>query len=177
MNTQTFEFYIPFAHIPGRYEWARIHTETYGAFDICIVIETTTDQPVTVYVNTENGQRFMVERYPESTTILVDPGDLTIESDLTFTYLLGRIRSDSGPIRSGEMRFTTVEDAIPRAVPYGGEGFSVWGSRWSCSGVDMELDAVCSGYLSGEREETFDRVQAILTSGSSGTVRPLVTNR
>jgi hypothetical protein len=173
MKTETYEFYIPFAHIPGRYEWARIHTATHGTFDICIVIETTTDKPVTVYVNDKNGERFMADRYPESTTIIVDPADLTIESDLSFTYLLGRIRSDIGPIRTGEMRFTTPPGATPRAVPYGGEGFAVWGSRWSCTGVDMELDAVCSGFLSGEREETFERVPAIITRGSSGTIYPM----
>lgn len=27
-----YEFYAPFAHIPGRFVWARIHTTTHGSY-------------------------------------------------------------------------------------------------------------------------------------------------
>lgn len=169
--TENWEFYAPFAHIPGRYELARIHTTTHGSFDTWIVIETTTDRPVTVYVNSENGERFMADRYPESTAIRVTPDDLSIESDPWSFTVTGELRASQGPVRSGQLCFSRPADAVATATPYGGSGFSVWGSRYTCSGVDMETVAALSGSIQGPgTTEEFDDEAGIITLGSFGRI-------
>jgi len=173
---ETYEFYAPFAHIPGRYEIARIHTTTHGSFDTWIVIETTTDRPVTVYVNSENGEAFMRDRYPESTAIRVGPTDLTIESDPWSREVTGTLTTPEGPITRGYLRFLRNEDAGARATPYGGGDFSVWGSRFTCSGVDMEVAAVVTGEITGvdNREiARFADTPGVITLGSYGVISEL----
>jgi hypothetical protein len=171
--TEYWEFYAPFAHIPGRYELARIHTTTHGSFDTWIVIETTTDRPVTVYVNSEKGERFMADRYPESTAIRVDTADLTIESDPWNLLVVGELRAPDGPVRSGRLSFSRQEDSAASATPYGGKNFPVWGSRYTCSGVDMEVTATVRGSIVGpEGTESVDGTPGIITLGSFGRITP-----
>lgn len=165
------EFYAPFAHAPGRYEWARIHSTTHGAFDCFIVIHGSTADPVTVYVASEAGERFMADRFPESETIVVPERDLSLRAEESGVarVVLGTLRSTAGPVREARMRFAAGVDAVARAVPYGGGDFPVWGSRWTCEGVDLELDALLEGYVespSGRVEFSGDA--AILTVGSYG---------
>lgn len=160
------EFYAPFAHIPGRYEWCRILSVTHGSFDCFIVIHDGTDRPVTVYVNTEHGERFMRDRFPESRSIRVPADDLVIEAGEG--WLRGELRAQTGPVRTARMRFQAVTTA-PRATPYGGGDFPVWGSAWTCSGVDLELDARVEGAVRlEEREIDLDGDPAIVTLGSYG---------
>ncbi len=174
----TYEFYAPFAHIPGRYELARIHSTTHGSFDTWIIIESTTDQPVTVYVNEEKGLRFMTERYPESTAILVPPECLVIESDGWSRTVTGNlippdsVSAAAGPIAEGHLVFTQVGKTSPTAVPYGGEDFAVWGSRFTCSGVDMEVPARVHGELvfADGTSERFGGAAGIITLGSYGMI-------
>jgi hypothetical protein len=147
--TVTHEFYSPFAHLPGRWEVARIHTTTHGSFDVWIVIHTTTDQPVTVYVNGENGERYMRDRYPESTAIRVAPDDLVIKVEPDGSRVTAHLTAGAGPHRGGDLTFTAVPGAAAEAVPYGGEAFAVWGSRWSCTGVDLAIPAAVTGTITG----------------------------
>lgn len=142
-----FEFYGPFAHIPGRYEWARIASTTHGPFDCFIVIHTGTDKPVTVYVNSDSGERFMRERYPESRSIRIAEENLRFRSDESGLKVEGRLSAAEGPVRRVLMRFEARGDAPPRAVAYGDPGRPVWGSRFACEGVDMELPALVSGEI------------------------------
>lgn len=168
------EFYAPFAHLPGRYEWACIHSTTHGSFDCFIVIHRSTAEPVTVYVASPAGERFMADRFPESETIVLAERDLSLraeESDAS-RAVLGTLRSTVGPVREARMRFATGADAVARAVPYGGHDFPVWGSRWRCAGVDLELDALLEGYVerpSGREELSGE--EAILTVGSYGRLQ------
>ena len=183
------EFYAPFAHLPGRYEWCRIHSTTHGSFDCFIVIHGTTAEPVSVYLCSENGARFMVDRFPESETIVVGENDLRIEmvDDDDAIRVHGELVATGGPVREARMRFVAPADALPRATPYGGRGFAVWGSRWTCDGVDLELDAAVTGFVTrsdgapdrelparaGSRSETIDGETGVLTLGSYGRLREL----
>ncbi len=171
----TYEFYAPFAHIPGRYELARIHSPTHGSFDTVIVITTTTDAPVVVYVNSAAGERFMADRYPESTAIRVAPEALTIEGDPWSPVVGGRLRADEGPVHRMNLRFSIIDEPVlPRAVPYGGEDFPVWGSVFTCSGVDLEVPATVSGEVESPQGavERWNDESAVITRGSFGAIVP-----
>lgn len=170
----SYEFYVPFFHVPGRYEWCTIHAEQYGSFDCFIVIHTTTDRPVTVYVSAESGARFMRERFPESTAVRVSPAALQIEAHDTRSAR-GRVTAEEGPVRSAEMEFVARADALPVATHYGDRSFAVWGSRFWCEGVDMELPAGVTGRVVGAdgSEERFENADGILTVGSYGELQEL----
>lgn len=171
----TYEFYAPFAHIPGRYELARIHSPTHGSFDTVIAITTTTDRPVVVYVNSTAGERFMADRYPESTAIRVSEDALILEGDAWSPVVGGRLTTDEGPVRRVDLRFAIADDSVlPQAVPYGGGDFSVWGSGFTCSGVDLELPATVAGEVESA-EGTVERwsgESAVITRGSFGAIFP-----
>ncbi len=64
--TEVWEFYAPFAHIEGKYEWCRIRTTTHGIFDTFILFPYS--EQVTVYVVDDAGEQFMRDRYPECDT-------------------------------------------------------------------------------------------------------------
>ncbi len=175
----THEFYAPFAHIPGRYEWATIHSPTHGSFDCFIVLHDGTHRPVTVYVNSDAGERFMADRFPESLALRVAPEALAIEGCAgalaSHRVVTGRLHAESrsGPVLSANMTFTAPGAAVPRAVPYGGSETGVWGSRYRCEGVDLELDASVDGFVEAAQEgqHTFDRAPGILTVGSYGALK------
>lgn len=172
--SETYEFYAPFAHIPGRFEWARIHSTTHGSFDCFIIIHEGTQEPVTVYVNSEIGARFMAERYPESRAIRVGEHELSIVSGARGRTLETRLTAEEGPVRSATMTFTAEPEALPRAVPYGGPEERVWGSRYACEGVDLELPTGISGEV--VREEVVEELaatEAVLTLGSYGRITEL----
>ncbi|MDA3951786.1 MAG: hypothetical protein PF508_21445 [Spirochaeta sp.] len=172
----TYEFYAPFAHIPGRYEVARIHTTTHGSFDTFIVITTTTDRPVTVYVNSDAGEQFMADRYPESTAVRVGAEDLVItespDGELVRVVLA-----------AVDLTFRRVGSDPPVAAPYGGEGFAVWGSTYTCTGVDMEVPAVVNGHVALPAQEPLAPASpavehlsdkpGVITRGSYGYINPL----
>lgn len=165
------EFYAPFAHLPGRYEWARIHSTTHGSFDCFIVIHGSTADPVTVYVASEAGERFMAGRFPESETIVLPGSHLSLRAEESGVarVVLGTVRSAEGPVREARMRFAAGADAVARAEPYGGGDFPVWGSRWTCEGVDLELDALIEGYVDGPAgREELSGAAGIVTVGSYG---------
>ena len=192
------EFYGPFAHIPGRYEWARILSTTHGAFDAFIIIHQGTERPVTVYVDSEEGERFMADRYPESRAIRAADGKLTIRSEEAGRRLVGELSVAEGPVRRASMQFVAREDALPRAVPYGDSATPVWGSSYACQGVDLELPALVTGEIVVAEEssdgpqpaggagmgvpagalvagnpianETFTNAQGVLTLGSYGKI-------
>lgn len=170
-----YEFFAPFAHVPGRYEWCRIRSPTHGVFDTFIVLSPAgTSAPATVYVAQDAGERFMRERYPECETHRVGMGDLRIEERDGGRTLLCELRTKAGPVRTVKMTFQAPGGATPRAVPYGGKGEPVWGSRFTCWGVDLVLDATATGAV--ERAEgfveTISRAPGILTLGSFGRIAP-----
>src|SRR5688500_8703860 len=135
-----YEFFAPFAHIPGRYEFCRIRSPTHGVFDTFIVLGATTADPATVYVNSALATAFMQERYPECATIRVAPGGLRIEEAADGRTVTGSLESTAGPIKAAKLSMRAGPAALPRAVPYGGQGEPIWGSRWTCWGVDLVLD-------------------------------------
>lgn len=169
------EFFSPFAHVPGRYEWCRIHSPTHGSFDCFILLGESTSVPPTVYVNSDTGRRFMADRYPESRTIHLPPRKLRLVASAEGRTVEGRLKATDGPLRSVRMRLRAPADAPPRAVPYGGLGFPVWGGRWSCAGVDLILDGSCDGALlfSDGRVETLDGAPCAVTLGSFARILPL----
>lgn len=170
------EFYSPFAHIPGKYEWCRIHSPTHGSFDTFIVLAESTDRPPWVYVNSENGERFMAERYPESAVYKLRPQDLTIEASPDACTVEGRLSSAAGPAADVRMRLSADVRDIPHALPYGGESFAVWGSRWSCTGVDLVRSGHCDGHIEIRNEERYilRSVPCIVCAGSFGRINPLL---
>ena len=172
------EFYESFAHLPGRYEWCRIHSTTHPSFDCFIVIHGRLDEPVTVYVSSDAGEAFMRDRYPESEVIRVSPAELSIRHDeRAATHVVtGELRANGGPVVEARMEFRAPADRAARAAPYGSGEFPVWGSRWSCEGVDLELDATLEGYVRRADEvapEAFEKERAVLTLGSYGRIAPL----
>ena len=183
--TADYEFYAPFVHIPGRYEWCRIHSATHGSFDCFIVIRDGTDKPVTVYVASENGASFMADRFPESEAIRVATTDLKLHAHGApggDWVVQGGLAAATGPLTAAEMTFRAPRSdssvdaaggALPRAVRYGGSEFPVWGSRWRCEGVDLELAARVEGYVAhrdaADREE-LSGTRGILTLGSYGAL-------
>ncbi len=166
------EFYSPFAHIPGRFEWCRIHAPSHGSFDSFIYIHSTTDQPVTVYVNCQQGEQFMADRYPESQCIRVKPEQLTINSSQDGSLLTGYLSANEGPVRSALMTFHTKIISDLCTSNYGSDQFKVWGSQWVCQGIDLERKATVNGFVHTEADNiNFQEETAILTFGSHGTIR------
>jgi hypothetical protein len=169
-----YEFFAPFAHVPGKYEWCRIRSPTHGVFDTFIVLGATTAAPATVYVNSVLGQAFMAERYPECTTVRVPPGGLALEESADGRSLTGTLAAPAGPVRKATMAIRAPGMALPKAVPYGGTGAPVWGGKWTCWGVDLNLEATADGMLEREdgKRETLRAAPAILTLGSFGRIAP-----
>ena len=173
---ETLEFYAPFAHIPGRYEAARIHNPDYGSFPAFIVVHTGINAPVSVYVNSESGERFMRERFPESACYRVDARLLTLTAARDGRSLRVVLSASDGPVREADLVFAATGDARPTPAPYGGAELSVWGSAFSCRGVDLNLSGRAGGYLvavdgNGDGDEPATRPvdhEAIITLGSMG---------
>ena len=170
-----YEFFAPFAHVPGKYEWGRIRSATHGVFDTFIVLGPTTSHAATVYVNAALGEAFMRERYPECATIRLAPGGLRVEESADGRTVTGALDSPQGPVRAARMVLRAGPSALPRAIPYGGQGQPVWGSRWTCWGVDLVLDAACDGRIvhGDGRSEDLRGTAAIVTIGSFGRLAPL----
>ncbi len=166
------EFFSPFAHIPGRYEWCRIISPTHGVFDCFIVLGESTAVAATVYVNGSIGQRFMQDRYPESECILAK--ELELESSADGRVIQGRLVANAGPVREATMILRGDAEAVPAQVPYGGDGSRVWGSQFTCTGVDLTIPATCDGTVTGPDEhETFDAHPAVVALGSFGKIEPV----
>src|ERR1051326_5722585 len=96
----SYEFFSPFAHVEGKYEWCRIRSPTHGVFDTFILVG---ESPVVVYVASGSGARFMAERYPECRAFRVAPGDLSIEESRDGRTVRGRLRADVGPVQAADL--------------------------------------------------------------------------
>ena len=167
LNAQeTVEFYAPFAHIPGVYEVCRIHTVEYGSFDTAIIIHQGTDRPVTVYVNEAAGERFMAERFPESSCIRVDADGLTITASPDGRTVRLDLTAATGPLLRAELAFTARPGGQAEAAPYGDSSFPVWGSRYSCRGIDLNLPARAVGHVT-LAPESFDSSAAAAAPGAT----------
>ncbi len=168
-----YEFFAPFAHVPGRFEWCRIRSPTHGVFDCFIVLGDSTAEPATVYVNDEAGAAFMAERYPESACIRVGARDLGIAEADGGRRVEGLLRASEGPVHTAAMTLQAGPN-LPRQSAYGGTGFPVWGGRWTCWGVDLELDASVTGDVlhADGRRESLDGAPGIVTLGSFGRLEP-----
>ncbi|HUR67677.1 MAG TPA: hypothetical protein VM370_00395 [Candidatus Thermoplasmatota archaeon] len=172
-----YEFFAPFAHVPGRYEWCRIRSPTHGVFDTFVVLDPVRGPSgaAIVYVSHDWGAKYMKERYPECEAHLVNMGDLRIEERDNGRTVIGDLKARAGPVKTVRMTFTAPGGATPRQVPYGGRGEPVWGSkRFTCWGVDLVLDATVTGVV--EKSEGFveqlNRAPALLTLGSFGRIAP-----
>lgn len=171
-----YEFFAPFAHVPGKWEWCRIRSPTHGVFDVFIVLGASTQEPATVIVHTQEGAEFMRERYPECATVRVPAFDLHLEEREAGRGLFGRVKAPRGPVREAEMTFRARPGAKPEQTGYGGTGAPVWGSkRFTCWGVDLNLAAEAHGWVRHEdgRLEELRGVPALLTLGSFGRIASL----
>lgn len=168
------EFFSPFAHVPGKYEWCRIHSPTHGSFDCFILLGESTAVPATVYVNSDAGERFMADRYPESLAVQVPLRDLRIEASPDGRTVRGHLKTADGPLRMARMRLRAPSEAVPRAVPYGGSDFPVWGGRWACSGVDLVIDGTCEGLVrfADDRTDRLREAPCAVTAGSFARIVP-----
>lgn len=171
-----YEFFSPFAHVEGRYEVCRIRSPTHGVFDCFIVLDPEgPTRPATVYVDTPTGEGFMIDRYPQCTTIRVGEGALLVSERDQGRTVEGVLRADDGPVRRAELTFAAAPTTKPRDVPYGGGDQPVWGNpELTCFGVDLVLD----GAVHGEVEhadgtvERFAGEPATVTLGSFGRIAP-----
>lgn len=173
-----YEFFAPFAHVPGRFEWCRIRSPTHGVFDAFILLSPVGGPaaPAVVYVAHDWGAKYMKDRYPECETHLVGMGDLRLDERDAGRTVIGELRARAGPVRTVKMTFQAPGGATPRMVPYGGRGEPVWGSKkYTCWGVDLVVDATVTGVV--ERAEGYaeplNRVPGIVTLGSFGRIAPL----
>jgi hypothetical protein len=169
-----YEFFAPFAHVEGRYEWCRIRSPTHGVFDVFIVLNPEgTQRPAVVYVNDEAGKSFMADRYPACKTIQLPGEALVLAERERGRVVQGRMESRQGPVRKAEMTFTADADETPTNVAYGGTGSAIWGNEaLTCWGVDLVLRAEVSGEIhheSGEIE-AFAGDDALVTLGSFGRI-------
>ncbi len=116
----------------------------------------------------------MAERYPECATIRVKPEELRISESSDGLTVSSTLKAKEGPLQSATLTFS-AEAGIPKEVPYGGTGQPVWGGRFSCVGVDLNLPATVSGLVSMADGGTVDLTDAegIVTCGSYGTIAPL----
>lgn len=164
-----YESYAPFAHVPDRYEWCRIHSPSHGSFDTFIVL---TRDPVTVYVADDAGEAFMRDRYPECETHRA--GAFRLEEADDGRVVTGELQAEAGPVRSAAMTLRAVQQR-PEQVPYGGDGKPVWGSRrWTCWGVDLVLAGRADGHVEFEDRTVHIQDQpCIVTVGSFGRIAPL----
>lgn len=169
-----YEFFGPFAHVPGRYEWCRVHSPTHGVFDCFIVLGASTSVPATVYVATDHGEAFMRDRYPECTSFRVDERGLVIDESPDGRIVTGSLTASIGPVYRAVMEFR-AGPGLPVQAPYGGAGAPVWGSmRLTCWGVDLNIDARVTGHIrtpNGHIE--FHDDVGILTLGSFGRIAPV----
>jgi hypothetical protein len=173
-----YEFFSPFAHVPGRYEWCRVLSPTHGVFDLFILLSPEgPGKPATVYVGNPHGQRFMKDRYPECTTYRVQEDDLRLAATPDGRGVNASLLAGEGPLRRVEMKIQATADATPRNEVYGGEGVPVWGSKkYTCWGVDLLLDATADGQLlwsDKDEPDELDREPAIVTLGSFARIAPL----
>jgi hypothetical protein len=175
----SYEFYAPFAHVPGRFEWCRIRSPTHGVFDTFIVLGASTAEPAAVYVNSALGLAFLQERFPECTALRVAPGGLRIEESpdgrtVTGTLQAGGPKATLGPVAEAKLELRAPAAALPQAVPYGGTGAPVWGSRFTCWGVDLALAGTVTGrvkWADGKVEDLSGQA-CIVTVGSFGRLAP-----
>ena len=167
-----YEFFAPFAHVPGKYEWCRIRSPKHGVFDCFILLGASTAEAATVHVNSTLGAAFMAERYPECKAVRVPPGGLVLQESPDGATVTGRLRAPDGPLREADMTLRASAAGVPRQVPYGGEGKPVWGSRFTCWGVDLTLDGSADGRLvwADGRKEDLRAVPCIVTRGSFGRI-------
>jgi hypothetical protein len=166
-----YEFFAPFAHVEGKYEWCRIRSPSHGVFDTFILVGRS---PVVVYVDTEVGARFMRERYPECETFQAAPGALRIEERDEGRTVVGVLTAREGPVRAARMTLTAPAQK-PQAVPYGGRGEAVWESKaWTCWGVDLVLRGAATGAIEFAEGyvEKLDKTPAVVTLGSFGRISP-----
>jgi hypothetical protein len=167
-----YEFFAPFAHVPGKYEGCRIRSATHGVLDTFIWL----GPPVTVYVNSAAGQRYLAERYPEVAAHRVPAGDLRLREAEGGRVVQGSLRAGKGPLREVRLRVAALPGAKPVSKAYGGQGAPVWGSRrFTCWGVDLDLEARATGVLrwADGRTERLRGEPALLTLGSFGRIAPL----
>ncbi len=170
LQCDQYEFFHPFAHVPGHFEWCRIMAPSHGVFDTFIVLGESTSVPACVYVNSAMGEAFMADRYPESKCIRVGAMQLRIASENDGRTVIGTLEANAGPVREASMRLDASPTALPRGVPYGGQGEPTWGSQWTCTGVDLELDAKVQGTVVPAEGEpiVLQNRSGIVTLGSFG---------
>jgi hypothetical protein len=159
-----YEFFAPFCHIEGKYEWCRIRSPTHGAFNVFIELGASTQVPATVYVEDDAGQAFMDERYPESTAIRARRVTINEESN---GYTVNCYMNSDGAVKEAQMVFK-AKPGIPTQAPYSGQ--SVWGSKFACEGVDLNLKALAKGMV--RREDGVETLSqaGIVTLGSFGKI-------
>jgi hypothetical protein len=170
-----YEFFAPFAHVAGRYEACRIRSPGHGVFDCLILLGASTAVPATVYVDSANGAAFMASRYPECTTVRLPAGAIALSESADGRTVRCVLSAQAGPVRAVDLAFRAAAGAVPAAVPYGGEGKPVWGSRWTCWGVDLALEGTCDGTVQRPdgTTEVLRGEPAIVTLGSFGRLAPI----
>lgn len=165
-----YEFFSPFAHVEGRYEWCRIRSPTHGVFDTFILLAET---PPVVYVGSPAGERFMADRFPGCQTF---PAAIRIQESEDGRTVKGRLKASTGPVRQASMVLAASKEAMPKNVPYGGEGKGIWGSpRFTCWGVDLVLPGHATGKLVWRDRPTvlLKQEPALVTLGSFGRIAPI----
>ncbi|HVL88467.1 MAG TPA: hypothetical protein VM681_10770 [Candidatus Thermoplasmatota archaeon] len=165
-----YEFYAPYAHVPGRFEWIRLRTRTHGTFDAFVLLPADANAAPDVFVNSDDGSDFLHERFPEARAWRVPERALRIDERDAGRTVAGRLRSEDGPLREADMVLSVPIREPPQTVRHGGEGAPRWGSKqWTGWGVDLALRATAAGtirWAERHRPEDLRAVPAVVTLGS-----------
>ena len=164
------EFYHPFVmlnEIP--LELVRVVSAGYGAMDMVLLLE---PKPIRLYVNNEDGARFMRERFPKAKTFRADEAAMRlVELDRGAT-MLAQLRCNDGPIRELSLVISADADAPITTERY--ESHEVWGSPLECHGIDLRQAATCRGIIQWENGTTEPiSTPATIFRGSYGKLSPV----
>ena len=166
------EFYHPFVMLNDiPLELVRVVSPGYGAMDMILLLQ---PKPIRLYVNDDDGARFMQERFPHAKTFRAQDTDMRlVELDRGAT-MLAQLRADKGPIRELSLVISADAGAALSTERY--ESHEVWGSPLECHGIDMRQAATCRGIVQWEdgRREALS-TPATIFRGSYGKIAPAKT--
>jgi hypothetical protein len=137
------EFYHPFAMLEDLpLELVRVVSPRYGAMDMILLLQ---PQPVQVYVNTDAGERFMRERFPNARTTRVPEASMRLLELDRGMAMLAELRQNAGPIRELSLVVSADPNGAIGVERY--ESPRVWGSPINCHGIDLRQSATARGFL------------------------------
>lgn len=165
---EVFEFFHPFALVEGVAELVRVLNPEYGAMDMAVVVP---PQPRDIYVNSDAGERFLRDRFPNVRRHRLSPTSFRLATLDEGQAVRAKLRAAGGPVRRLDLTIRPIAGAPWETERYRGD--EVWGSPLGCRGVDLRVRARAKGTVQLE-EKPARRIdqEAIVYLGSFGRLVP-----